>query len=64
MKHRFTLRAAVIVAGIAALAGCATGRTGGGDVIAERQRLMKSNGANWADAQAKAKAGATLGGDG
>ena len=30
---------------------------GSGDVVADRQRLMKSIGANWADIQAKAKAG-------
>jgi cytochrome c556 len=42
------------------LAGCASGdkmAMGAGDVVAERQRLMKLNGASWADAQAKLKAG-------
>jgi cytochrome c556 len=45
-----------------AVAGCASGdkmaaKVGTGDVVADRQRLMKLNGASWADAQAKAKAG-------
>ena len=30
---------------------------GSGDVVADRQRLMRLNGASWADIQAKAKAG-------
>lgn len=45
--------------------GCATtppaakpaAKVGSGDVVADRQRLMKLNGASWADIQAKAKAG-------
>lgn len=40
--------------------GCAAAqsmRVGSGDVVADRQRLMKLNGANWQDAQAKFKAG-------
>ena len=41
--------------------GCATGsgsmKMGSGDIVADRQRLMKLNGASWADAQAKFKAG-------
>src|SRR6185436_307696 len=44
-----------------ALSGCASGdkmkSAGSGDIVADRQRLMKLNGASWADAQAKAKAG-------
>lgn len=32
-------------------------KMGSGDPVADRQRLMKSVGANWADIQAKAKAG-------
>jgi hypothetical protein len=32
-------------------------KIGSGDVVADRQRLMKLNGASWADAQAKLKAG-------
>jgi cytochrome c556 len=56
----------MILAGLVALvaAGCAMGstmrsemRVGSGDVVADRQRLMKLNGASWADAQAKFKAG-------
>jgi len=41
-------------------AGCASkgmSKTGSGDVVADRQRLMKLQGASWADIQAKAKAG-------
>jgi len=47
----------VLVAGVAA--GCATKpkMIGSGDIVADRQRLMKLNGASWADVQAKAKAG-------
>lgn len=40
--------------------GCATGKTatiGTGDSVADRQRLMKNVGANWADIQNKVKAG-------
>ena len=44
-----------------ALAGSATGQSTAkiwtSDVVADRQRLMKLNGASWADAQAKLKAG-------
>jgi len=47
----------VLAAGVAA--GCATTpkMVGSGDIVADRQRLMKLNGASWADVQAKAKAG-------
>ncbi len=45
-----------------AVVGCATGTKtttiGTGDPVADRQRLMKNVGANWADIQAKVKAGA------
>jgi len=34
-----------------------TMKVGSGDIVADRQRLMKLNGAAWSDAQAKAKAG-------
>src|SRR5437016_9371024 len=41
--------------------GCATGsrseKIGSGDIVADRQRLMKLNGASWKDAQDKFKAG-------
>jgi len=44
-----------------AIAGSATGQSTTklwtSDVVADRQRLMKLNGASWADAQAKLKAG-------
>jgi cytochrome c556 len=54
---------AVLGVGLAvtAVAGCATGDQksagAGRDVVAERQRLMKLNGALWKDVQDKAKAG-------
>ena len=63
MNGRLTLSASVIVIGGLALglvAGCASksmSRMGSGDVVADRQRLMKLQGASWADIQAKAKAG-------
>ena len=63
MNGRLTLSASVIVIGglsLGLLAGCASksmSKMGSGDVVADRQRLMKSVGANWADIQAKAKAG-------
>ncbi len=53
----------VLVGGltVAVVGGCAGsmshGKIGTGDVVADRQRLMKLNGASWADAQAKFKAG-------
>jgi cytochrome c556 len=63
MNGRFRLSASVIVIGGLALgiaAGCASSsmsKSGSGDVVADRQRLMKLQGASWADIQAKAKAG-------
>src|SRR5437899_5767351 len=56
------LRTEVILGSLAALAavGCATSTVttlGSGDPVADRQRLMKNNGANWADIQNKVKAG-------
>src|SRR5256885_13658124 len=56
------LRTGVILGSLVALAavGCATGTMttlGSGDPVADRQRLMKNNGANWADIQNKVKAG-------
>jgi len=47
--------AALMAAGFAAAQS--SGKVGSGDVVADRQRLMKLMGANWADAQAKFKAG-------
>jgi cytochrome c556 len=62
MKRRaitVTLIVGSLTAGL--LAGCATGdkrmAMGSGDIVADRQRIMKLNGASWADAQAKIKAG-------
>ena len=60
MKPR-SLRIAVVLVSLTALVvtGCATGSkmsVGSGDVVADRQRLMKLNGGSWQDAQAKIKA--------
>jgi cytochrome c556 len=63
MKRRLNLRSAIIIGCLATLvvAGLAVAQSapkmGSGDVVADRQRLMKLNGASWADAQAKFKAG-------
>jgi cytochrome c556 len=62
MKRR-AITVTLIVGSLAAglFAGCATGdkkmMMGSGDIVADRQRIMKLNGASWADAQAKIKAG-------
>ncbi len=63
MNGRLRLTASVIVTAsllVGVVAGCASksmSKMGSGDVVADRQRLMKSVGANWGDIQAKAKAG-------
>ena len=63
MKLRL-VRTGVILGSLVALTvvGCATSNKsatmGTGDPVADRQRLMKNVGANWADIQAKVKAGA------
>lgn len=63
MNGRLRLTASLIVTASLAIGvavGCATqsaSKMGSGDVVADRQRLMKSVGGNWADIQAKAKAG-------
>jgi len=63
MKLRLA-RTGVILGSLVALAvgGCASSSKSvtmsTSDVVAERQRLMKNVGANWADIQAKVKAGA------
>ena len=62
MSGHVKLYTGIVVTGLALLvAGCATAppasKIGSGDVVADRQRLMKLNGASWADVQAKAKAG-------
>jgi cytochrome c556 len=55
------VRTSIVLAGlVATAAGCATGsgmKVGSGDIVADRQRLMKLNAASWQDAQAKFKAG-------
>jgi cytochrome c556 len=54
------VRSGIVVSTLAAVAlgGCATGiKVGSGDVVADRQRLMKLQGASWKDIQDKAKAG-------
>lgn len=57
--RRSTRSLAVLSAVVAvAIAGCATGHTmSPASAVAERQRLMKLNGASWQDVQAKVKAG-------
>ncbi len=63
--NRGMLRIGIIGPSLTALVvvGCAMGQSkmtskvGSGDVVADRQRLMKLNGASWADIQNKAKAG-------
>src|SRR5947208_4322745 len=59
---RYATTGIIVISLIAVIAiGCATGsrseKIGSGDIVADRQRLMKLNGASWADAQAKMKAG-------
>jgi cytochrome c556 len=49
---------ASLVVGIGAgCAGKSMSKMGSGDVVADRQRVMKLQGASWADIQAKAKSG-------
>ncbi len=63
MNSQWKVRTALVLASLAALvaAGLAAAQSapkiGSGDVVADRQRLMKLNGASWGDAQAKMKAG-------
>lgn len=62
MKRHPNLVTVIVLSGLVALVsvGCATTQSmkvGSGDVVADRQRLMRLNGASWADAQAKFKAG-------
>ncbi len=63
MKRNLKLRTAPVAGSLVTLliVGFAVAQTapkvGSGDVVADRQRLMKLNGASWADAQAKFKAG-------
>jgi cytochrome c556 len=57
----FAVRASIVVGSLAFLIGCAMSqaqmKVGSGDVIADRQRLMKLNGANAKDLTEKVKAG-------
>ncbi len=63
MNGRLSLTASVIVTASLVVgigAGCAgksMSQGASGDVVADRQRVMKLQGASWADIQAKAKAG-------
>ncbi len=61
MKRMLTVRRSLVVGGLGALvlAACATAQTAKSpdDLVAERQRLMKLNGASWKDVQDKLKAG-------
>lgn len=63
MKQHRNVRIRVILCSLITLvtvglaAAQSAPKVGSGDVIADRQRLMKLNGASWADAQAKMKAG-------
>lgn len=61
MKHSY-VKAGIVVASLTALvladrATAQTAKMTPAETVAERQRLMKLNGASWADAQAKLKAG-------
>jgi cytochrome c556 len=62
MRHR-NVRTGILLSSLIILVvtGCASTqsgmRPGSGDIVADRQRLMRLNGASWADIQAKAKAG-------
>jgi cytochrome c556 len=63
MNGRLSLTASVMVTASLVIgigAGCAgksMSKTGSGDVVTDRQRVMKLQGASWADIQAKVKAG-------
>ena len=63
MNGRLSLTASMMVTASLVIgigAGCAgksMSKTGSGDVVADRQRVMKLQGASWADIQAKVKAG-------
>jgi cytochrome c556 len=63
MPDRRRIKSAVVLASLGTLVvvgvagGQSTMKIGTGDPVADRQRLMKLNGASWQDAQAKAKAG-------
>ncbi|HZS34617.1 MAG TPA: cytochrome c [Methylomirabilota bacterium] len=52
-----TVLGSLLLLGVTASEGQMAPHPGSGDPIADRQRLMKLNGASWKDAQDKAKAG-------
>src|SRR5262245_66523409 len=62
-RSRVCAGLAIALLGASVAAGCASDskqpamKVGSGDIVADRQRLMKLNGAAWSDIQAKAKAG-------
>jgi len=61
MKRR-AITVTLVVGSLAAglFAGCASGdkmAMGSGDIVADRQRIMRLNGGSWGDVQAKMKAG-------
>ena len=56
-KTRVVLGSLVALAMASSATGQSTTKLWTSDVVADRQRLMKLNGASWADAQAKLKAG-------
>jgi len=56
-KTRILLGSVVALAIASSATGQSTTKIWTSDVVADRQRLMKLNGASWADAQAKLKAG-------
>jgi cytochrome c556 len=63
MKRQPKLRTALVVGGLTTLlvvgsvAAQTAPKVGSGDIVADRQRLMKLNAASWQDVQAKLKAG-------
>lgn len=63
MKRQPKLRTVLVVSSLAALlvvgsaAAQSAPKVGSGDIVADRQRLMKLNAASWQDVQAKLKAG-------
>ena len=65
MNRRHALRAAIVLGTLSALAYGSYAGSGStsaptmsaAEIVSERQRLMKLNGASWSDAQAKFKAG-------
>ena len=57
VKSAVALGSLVALALVSSATGQSTTKLWTGDPVADRQRLMKLNGASWADAQAKLKAG-------